>query len=198
MTCLTPWRSCRNHCKLSRGISATKYKPRTNSTYTKLILSTRRIYSNNPRKWQDSTGTTIKLLCCPEKFELNIDTNNKMVIYPWLSEDSSNSIANALEILQSCTKATVDDLVQDCSNSTGVNIKACPGHVDLVPGHLNFCGYVPDWASDFSAWACTYFFSSIYKLYRACTNIGWACQNFCSHKWPNPKYNWDLLILCTR
>ena len=146
MTCLTPWRSCRNHCKLSRGISATKYKPRTNSTYTKLILSTRRIYSNNPRKWQDSTGTTIKLLCCPAKFELNIDTNNKMVIYPWLSEDSSNSIANALEILQSCTTATVDGLVQDCSNSTGVNIKACPGHVDLVPGHLNFCGYVPDWA----------------------------------------------------
>ena len=24
-----------------------------------------------------------------------------------------------------------------------------PGHVDLVPGHINFCGYMPDWASDF-------------------------------------------------
>ena len=56
---------------------------------------------------------------------------------------------------------------------------ACPGHVDLVPGHLNFCSYVPNWASDFSVWACTYFPSSIHKLYRACTNIGWAHKNFC-------------------
>ena len=24
-----------------------------------------------------------------------------------------------------------------------------PGHVDLVPGHINFCCYMPDWASDF-------------------------------------------------
>ena len=25
---------------------------------------------------------------------------------------------------------------------TGLDIKACPGHVDLVPGYINFCGYV--------------------------------------------------------
>ena len=62
---------------------------------------------------------------------------------------------------------------------TGLDIKACPGHVDLVPGHINFCDYVPDWASDFSVWACTYFPSTVHKLYRACTNIGWAHENFC-------------------
>ena len=57
----------------------------------------------------------------------------------------------------------------------------CPGHVDFVPGHVNCCGYVPDWASDFPVWACTYFFSSIHKLYRACIDIGWARQNFAGH-----------------
>ena len=36
-------------------------------------------------------------------------------------------------------------------------VPVCPGHVDLVPGHINFCGYLPDRASDFSFWACTYF-----------------------------------------
>ena len=61
----------------------------------------------------------------------------------------------------------------------GLDIKACPGHVNVVPGHINFCGYVPDLASDFPAWACTYFPSSIHKLYEASTNIGWAHGNFC-------------------
>ena len=62
-----------------------------------------------------------------------------------------------------------------------LNIKACPharGHVDLVPWHINYCGYVPDWASDFLIWACTYFPNSIHKLYRACISIGWAHENF--------------------
>ena len=39
---------------------------------------------------------------------------------------------------------------------TGLDIKACL-HVDHVPGHINFCGYMPDWESDFTVWACTYF-----------------------------------------
>ena len=42
-----------------------------------------------------------------------------------------------------------------------------------------FSDYVPDWASDFSVWACTNFPSSMHKLYRASTNIGWARENFC-------------------
>ena len=37
----------------------------------------------------------------------------------------------------------------------GLDIKARPHHVDLVSGHINFCGYVPERASDFSVWACT-------------------------------------------
>ena len=60
-----------------------------------------------------------------------------------------------------------------------LKLPASPEHVDLVPGHINFRGYVPDWASDFSVRACTNFLSSILKLYMACTNIGWACENFC-------------------
>ena len=61
----------------------------------------------------------------------------------------------------------------------GLDVKACPGHVDLAPGHIKFCGYVPDRSSDISVWACTNFSSSIHKLLRACTNIGWAHENFC-------------------
>ena len=53
-------------------------------------------------------------------------------------------------------------------------------------GHLHFCGYVPDWASDFLVWAFTYFSRSIYKLYRVCTNIGWAGENICrAHQFQN-------------
>ena len=55
---------------------------------------------------------------------------------------------------------------------------ACPGHVNLVPGHIHFCGYVPDWAGNFSICACTYFTSNIHNLYRACIDIGWAHENF--------------------
>ena len=54
-----------------------------------------------------------------------------------------------------------------------------PGVVDLVPGHINFCGYVPHWASDFFSQGMYFFPSSIHKLYRACTNIGWAHEHFC-------------------
>ena len=60
----------------------------------------------------------------------------------------------------------------------GLDIKACLGHVDFVRGHINFCGYVPGWASDFSVWTCTYFFSCIHKLYMACKNIGWGTLEF--------------------
>ena len=60
------------------------------------------------------------------------------------------------------------------STNSGLDIKACPGHVDLVPRHINFCGYVPDWASDSLVRACTYFPGCIHKFYRVCTNIGWA------------------------
>ena len=70
----------------------------------------------------------------------------------------------------------------------GLHIKACLGHVDLVSGHTNFCGYVPDWASDFSVRACNYFPSSIHKLYKACTNIGLARKKFCrAHKFSEPR-----------
>ena len=34
---------------------------------------------------------------------------------------------------------------------SGLDIKACPGRVDLVPGHINFCGYVPDWTMIFQS-----------------------------------------------
>ena len=34
---------------------------------------------------------------------------------------------------------------------SGLDIKACPGHVDLVPGHIKFCGYVPGWAMIFQS-----------------------------------------------
>ena len=37
-------------------------------------------------------------------------------------------------------------------------VPVCLGHVDFVPGHINFCGYLPGRAHDFSFWACTYFF----------------------------------------
>ena len=30
-----------------------------------------------------------------------------------------------------------------------------PWHLDLFPGHINFCGYMREWESDFSVWACT-------------------------------------------
>ena len=70
-------------------------------------------------------------------------------------------------------------------------MSACPGHADLVPGHINFCGYMSDWASDFSVWSCTYFPSSLHKFYRACTNIGWACENFCkAHKFKKKCAQW--------
>ena len=43
----------------------------------------------------------------------------------------------------------------------------------------------------FSVWACTYFPSSIHKLYRACTNSGWACENFCrACKFSEPHAQW--------
>ena len=50
---------------------------------------------------------------------------------------------------------------------------------------------MPDRACDFSVWACTYFSSSIHKLYRACTNIGWAHENFSkAHKSLEPHARW--------
>ena len=56
---------------------------------------------------------------------------------------------------------------------------ACPGHVDLVPGHINFVVICPTGQMIFLVRACTYFPSRIHKLCRACTNIGWACKNVC-------------------
>ena len=52
-------------------------------------------------------------------------------------------------------------------------------NIDLVSGHINCCGYVPDRANGFAVWASTHFPSSVHNLYRACTNIGWARENFC-------------------
>ena len=46
---------------------------------------------------------------------------------------------------------------------------ACPGHVDFVPGHINLCGYVPDWASNFLGWAHYYFHSTIQQLHQSDT-----------------------------
>ena len=87
---------------------------------------------------------------------------------------------------------------------------ACPGHVDFVPGHVKLCAYVPDWASDFSGWAHVYFFSSMHSLYRACSSIGWAHENFCrAHKFSEPCARWackpnsycrplDIAALCAK
>ena len=74
---------------------------------------------------------------------------------------------------------------------SGLDMPACPGHVDSVLGHINFCSYVPDRASDSSVWARTYFPSNIHKLYRACRNIGWAHENFCrARKFLEPHAQW--------
>ena len=68
-------------------------------------------------------------------------------------------------------------------NKQGSTLKPArmPGACRSHPRAHKFCGYVPDWASDFLVRACTYFPSSIHKLYRACTNIGWARDNFCKY-----------------
>ena len=91
--------------------------------------------------------------------------------------------ANALKSSLAQVMASFQDITQ---GSTLRHARA-PRPVDLVSGHIHFCGYVPDRANDFSVRACSYFPSSVHKLYRACTNIGWAYENFCrAHNFLEP------------
>ena len=58
--------------------------------------------------------------------ELNIvlcQISHKLWYIFGLVQDCSNSIANALELLQSCTKPSIRGLVQDCSNSTANSLE---------------------------------------------------------------------------
>ena len=72
---------------------------------------------------------------------------------------------------------------------SGLNIEACPGHVHFVPGHIDLCGYMPDWARDFSGRAHDYFSSSIHQLYR-------ASEKYCLGTWKSLQGMYLFRTLC--
>ena len=62
--------------------------------------------------------------------------------------------------------------------------RSCP----RVHKLLRLCARLGKWFLD---WACIYFPSSIHKLYRACINIGWERENFCTaRKFLEPRARW--------
>ena len=50
-------------------------------------------------------------------------------------------------------------------------VSACPGHVDFVPGHINFCGYLPDRQVTFHSGHVLIFFSAVYISFTGLVQI---------------------------
>ena len=66
--------------------------------------------------------------------------------------------------------------VEPKSYTSGLYIKGCPGHVDIILGHIKCLWLLHDCDFQLGTWL---FSSSRHPFYRAHTNIGWACENFC-------------------
>ena len=75
---------------------------------------------------------------------IDLDSNGRLH-----SSDNAVNMMNPL-VLTRKVAAILKHIIL-VTRTAGLDIKACPGHVDLVSGHINFCGYVPDRASDFQS-----------------------------------------------
>ena len=96
-------------------------------------------------------------LCCDMAFfRLNFfeGTTGSGVMAATVSTDGVGGSAMEVDGVGSCLPS--HRTLGQRARHKGVPV--CPGHVDFVPGHINFCGYLPGRATDFSFWACTYFF----------------------------------------